>query len=86
MESAVLIVNPIDEAYAIDWPELQSWTEQAETEAAAEGVRGKALTPFLLGRIGELSAGRTLAANQALAVGNARLAAQIAVALAAEES
>jgi pseudouridine-5'-phosphate glycosidase len=86
IESAVLIVNPIDEAYAIDWPELQSWTEQAETEAAREGVRGKALTPFLLGRIGELSAGRTLAANQALAVGNAKLAAQIAVALAAEES
>ena len=53
-------------------------------EAATEGVSGKALTPYLLGRISALSEGRTLAANQALAVGNAELAAQIAVALAAE--
>jgi pseudouridine-5'-phosphate glycosidase len=83
MESAVLIVNPIDTAYAIAWDELQDWTAQAEKEALAAGVGGKALTPYLLGRIGELSAGRTLAANQALAVGNAKLAAKIAVALAA---
>ncbi|MBT7292327.1 MAG: pseudouridine-5'-phosphate glycosidase [Rhodospirillaceae bacterium] len=83
MESAVLIVNPIDEEFAIDWHDLKIWTEQAEVEAATEGVSGKALTPFLLSRIGALSQGRTLAANQALAVGNAELAAQIAVALAA---
>ncbi len=84
MESAVLVVNPIDKEFAIDWQDLQSWTEQAEMEAATEGVSGKALTPYLLGRISALSEGRTLAANQALAVGNAKLAAQIAVALAAE--
>ena len=81
LKSSVLIVNPIAEEFAIAWPELEKWTAQAEKEAAANQVRGKALTPYLLGRIGELSAGRTLVANQELAIGNAGVAARIAVAL-----
>jgi pseudouridine-5'-phosphate glycosidase len=45
-------------------------------------VRGPALTPFLLARLAELTDGRTLRANQALIVANARLAARVAAALA----
>jgi pseudouridine-5'-phosphate glycosidase len=45
-------------------------------------VTGAKLTPFLLSRLAELSGGRTLAANRALIVSNARLAAEVAVALA----
>ncbi len=56
--------------------------EQAERQAAEKGVRGPALTPFLLARLAELSNGATLRANRALVVANARLAAQVAAALA----
>ncbi len=48
--------------------------------AAAAGVRGKALTPFLLQALEKKTGGATVAANQALAVSNARVAAEIAVA------
>ena len=81
VESSVVIANPIAEEFAIPWLELDAWTAQAEIEAAANGVSGKAITPYLLKRIGELSKGRTLAANQALATANAGVAARIGVAL-----
>ena len=82
VESSVVIANPIAEEFAIPWHELEAWTVQAEAEAAADGVSGKDITPYLLKRIGELSDGRTLAANQALATANAAVGARIAVALA----
>ena len=49
------------------------------------GIVGAALTPFLLSRIAEITAGRSLAANRALLENNAAVAAGIAVALAEEE-
>jgi pseudouridine-5'-phosphate glycosidase len=52
--------------------------EQALGEAAAKGIAGKDVTPFLLGRLFELTEGRSLTANIALVLNNARLAAQIA--------
>jgi pseudouridine-5'-phosphate glycosidase len=55
--------------------------EQAEREAVATGVRGPALSPFLLTRLAELTSGRTLKANLALLRNNARVAAEIASAL-----
>ena len=76
-ESAVTILRGAREA-------LEGWVAQALSEAEASGVVGKALTPYLLDRIGELSNGRTLAANKALLQNNARVAARIAVALARE--
>ncbi|WP_407943263.1 pseudouridine-5'-phosphate glycosidase [Mangrovicoccus ximenensis] len=51
---------------------------QATREAAAQGILGKAVTPFLLGRILELTGGRSLDTNIALVRSNARLAAAIA--------
>ena len=56
---------------------------QAQAEADAAGVTGKAVTPFLLQRLFELTEGRTLAANIALVKNNARLGAAIAKELAA---
>ena len=55
--------------------------EQAERLASEKGIRGPALTPFLLARLAEISDGATLRANRALVVANARLAARVAVAL-----
>jgi pseudouridylate synthase len=54
--------------------------ELAEKEAAMKHVKGKALTPFLLARLAQHTEGKTLAANHALIVENARLAAKIAIA------
>jgi pseudouridine-5'-phosphate glycosidase len=70
---------------AINADEFNVWLEMAEAEARKSGVSGPRLTPFLLARIAELSSGRTLQANRALIVANARLAAEVAVALAQTE-
>jgi pseudouridylate synthase len=56
--------------------------EQALTDAAHQGIAAKAVTPFLLQRIFELTEGRSLAANIALVLNNARLGAAIAVEIA----
>jgi pseudouridine-5'-phosphate glycosidase len=60
---------------------VEAWIEQASQEAMEQEIRGQALTPFLLRRLAELSGGRTLRANEALLLSNAKLAAQIAVAV-----
>ena len=56
--------------------------EQALSEAAAQGIAAKAVTPFLLSRIFELTQGRSLESNIELVLNNARLAARIAAAMA----
>ncbi len=56
--------------------------EQALSEAATQGIAAKAVTPFLLGRIFELTEGRSLDSNIELVLNNARLAARIAAAMA----
>jgi pseudouridine-5'-phosphate glycosidase len=56
--------------------------ERAIEEAEAAGVEGPALTPWLLGRIGELTDGASIRANTALIVNNARFAGELAVRLA----
>lgn len=54
---------------------------QAEAEAASRGIRGKAITPFLLQRIAELTNGRSIEVNRQLIEANAHLAGQITAAL-----
>ncbi|MGL4422630.1 MAG: pseudouridine-5'-phosphate glycosidase, partial [Gemmataceae bacterium] len=76
----VLVVQPCPVEAAIPAELFQTWHEQAAHEAIAAGVRGAALTPFLLKRLWELSAGQTMIANTALVQANARLAAEIAIA------
>ncbi len=52
--------------------------EAALADASRQGIAAKAVTPFLLARLFELTQGRSLAANIALVLANARLAAEIA--------
>jgi pseudouridylate synthase len=62
---------------------LEPLMEEALTAAAAEGVSGQAVTPYVLAHLHRESGGRTEAANKALVAQNARLAGEVAVALAA---
>ena len=77
-----LIANPVPQADEIPAETLQPLIDQAQREAQEQGITGKAVTPFLLRRIFELTKGQSLAANIALIRNNAQLAAQIAVAMA----
>ncbi len=79
LESGVLIANPIP--LAAEMTDAESFIAQAVAEAEEQGISGKDVTPFLLGRLSGLSHGRTQAANRALIVDNARVAGEIAVAL-----
>ena len=77
----VLVANPIPASHALDRDMIEARIDQAIKGAEAEGVSRKDLTPFLLKRIFELTDGKSLVANIALVENNARVAAQIAVAL-----
>ena len=83
LPGGLVIAAPPPAAAALEFEELEAWIGQALTEAAAQGIAGKAVTPFLLARLAALSAGRTLAANTALLEHNARIGGEIAAALAA---
>lgn len=76
--SAVLVANPIPAAAAIPMSEIEPILQQASDEAQKAGVHGQAVTPFLLQRVAELTGGKSLQANLALLLNNARLAAEIA--------
>ena len=78
----VLIGNPIPEAAAMEPAFIASMIERALANAAVAGISGKATTPYLLKRIFELTEGKSLVSNIALVENNARVAADIAVALA----
>jgi pseudouridine-5'-phosphate glycosidase len=78
----VLIANPIPEADAWEAGAIEGFITQALADADAKGVKGKAMTPFLLQRIFELTGGKSLVSNIALVKNNARVAGDIAVALA----
>ncbi|WP_121065133.1 pseudouridine-5'-phosphate glycosidase [Chachezhania antarctica] len=73
-----LVANPIPEEDEIPLPELEPIIAAAQSAADTQGIRGKALTPFLLSRIFDTTEGRSLTANIALVRNNARLAARIA--------
>lgn len=77
-----LVANPIPAEAEIARDVIGPVIEAALAEALAQGIAAKAVTPFLLQRIFELTEGRSLAANIALVLNNARLGAAIAVALA----
>jgi len=81
--AGMLVANPIDPADEIPSEEMAGYIAQAQADALAAGITGKAVTPWLLGRILELTDGRSLVTNIALVQQNARLAARIAGALAA---
>lgn len=66
---------------AADGAAMEAAIQKALGEAEAEGVRGAAITPFILGRLNQGTEGASLRANKALLLANARLAAQVACAM-----
>lgn len=81
LKGGQLVVNAIPEADEIPRARMIPVVEQALAEAAEQGIAAKAVTPFLLSRIFELTEGQSLKANIALVLNNARLAARIAAAM-----
>jgi len=80
--AGVVLAQPLPAEAALEPALFRAALARAERRAAEAGVRGPALTPFLLAQLAEITEGRTLRANQALIVSNARLAARVARALA----
>lgn len=76
-----LVANPIPTEAEIPREEITPAIEAALTEAEAQGIAAKEVTPFLLDRIFQITKGRSLASNIALVLANARLAAAIAKAM-----
>jgi pseudouridine-5'-phosphate glycosidase len=78
LKSAVLVVNPPPAEVALPREQIEAIIRQAVQEAQNHGIRGAAVTPFLLARVLELSGGESLKTNLALLESNSRLAAKIA--------
>ena len=76
----VLAVPP-PETLAVTLSDLENWTQAALAESQKKGITGKSVTPYLLGRIADLSSGATLAVNTALILNNAEIAGRLAVTL-----
>jgi pseudouridylate synthase len=76
-----VIANPVPVEYSQNAAEIEAVIQQALAQAAAQGVKGKAITPFLLSRIEQITGGKSLLTNIELVCNNARLAADIAIAL-----
>ncbi len=79
--AGVVLAQPLASDVAMEPDEFADALFEAEGQLVGAGVRGKELTPFLLARLGEVTRGKTLRANQELVVANARLAAQVACGL-----
>ena len=81
--SGVLLAVPIPEVDYLDAKHLDRVLDDALADCDAAGITGARITPFVLGRIAEATDGRSIPANLALAENNARVAAKVAVAIAA---
>lgn len=82
--SGMVVANPVPESMAMGRTEMERAIEAALSAAAAAGVKGRDVTPFLLAKMKELTSGESLESNIALVLNNASLAAAIAVAYAEE--
>ncbi|MBK8195683.1 MAG: pseudouridine-5'-phosphate glycosidase [Lewinellaceae bacterium] len=81
MKSGALIANPAPVDHQLDPDAMQSAIEEALADADRKGIKGKAITPFLLAAVEKLTGGKSLEANIELVLGNARLAGEVAVML-----
>ena len=78
MNGGAVIANPIPQEHALEKSFIDSIIEQAMAEANANGINGKDVTPFLLGKIKELTEGESLVANIELVKHNAKVGAELA--------
>jgi pseudouridine-5'-phosphate glycosidase len=82
LATGAVVAAPIPEQFSMPAATINQAIDQAVEQAQAAGIRGQAVTPFLLATVKDLTGGDSLAANIALVKNNARIAAQIAVDLA----
>ena len=82
LHGGVVVANPVPKAYALDFELMTKAIQKAVEAQHQQGIKGKESTPFLLAKVKELTGGKSLESNIALAQNNARLAAKIAVSLA----
>ena len=83
MEAALLVTVPVPDEFEVDADQLNRVLEDALDQAQHEGISGRDVTPFLLSQMASSSKGTTLRANIALLENNARVAAEIAIAVSA---
>lgn len=81
INEGLLVANPINEKFSLNKKEIDKTISDAILEMNKLNIQGKAVTPYLLSKINELSKGVSLNANKELVYNNCKLAAQIAVAL-----
>lgn len=81
LKSAVLLVIPPPEETALPRKMVETAIQKALADAEKAGIHGAATTPFLLGRVSQLTDGKSMQANLALLQNNARVAAQVAAAI-----
>ena len=81
LEGGMLVTNPIPEEWSMDPAVINAAIEEALRQADAQGIHGKATTPFLLAKVKELTGGDSLESNIKLVFNNAALAAQTAAEL-----
>ena len=78
LTGGILVGNPVPEEYAMDFDRMNAVIETCIASAKADGIKGKAITPYLLAHIVEATGGESLKTNIQLAYNNARAAAKIA--------
>lgn len=78
LKGGILVANPIPKEYALSSTEIEMAIERALDEAETQGITGKAVTPFLLSRVKQHTAGESLNANIQLVLHNARVGAELA--------
>jgi len=81
LAGGVVVANPIEEQYQMDYGTITEAIEEALEEAKEKGIRGKESTPFLLAKVKEITGGDSLESNIKLVYNNALLGATIAVEL-----
>jgi pseudouridine-5'-phosphate glycosidase len=79
LQGGVVVANPVPAADAMDETIINQAIDQAILEMKAQGIKGKATTPFLLARVADLTKGESLVSNIRLVINNAKIAAQTAV-------
>ena len=83
LKGGMLVTNPIPEEFAMDHDVINKAIDEAIAQANAQGIHGKATTPFLLAKVKELTGGDSLDSNIQLVFNNAKLAARTAAELCA---
>ncbi len=81
LKGGMVIANPIPEEFEMDYDYITEATDKVVALAVEKGIRGKAITPFILSNLHELTGNKSLAANKELVYANARVAANIAIEL-----